>query len=206
VLVAVAPTCAPPAAVSGLKARLAFTYVDAPPEVPGGPPSFARELRLRPSITNTGPTAVDLFGVTVPITFSHRVKPDAAAPGWAVAPAADYVLDCYWAQVVTSAGAPVYGQPNACEYMSVNATATGLLLQFQGGRLCAGCTLAGAAAAGDATVNAKHATYLQMDVSPPPAVGQISCTPLPAPPARCAAAISPLAAAGAAVVPAKPQL
>jgi hypothetical protein len=198
VLVAVEPTCAPPAAVSGLKARLAFTYVDAPLSVPGGPPSLARELRLRPTLTNTGPAAVDLFGVTLPITFSHRVKPVAAAPGWAMAPPPEYVLDCYWSQIVTSAGAPVYGQPNACEFMSLNATSTGLLLQFQGGRLCAGCTLAGASATGDATVNVKHASYLQMETTPPPAVGPIGCAPLPAPPARCAAAVSPLAAAGAA--------
>ncbi len=56
------PACAPPAAVAALKARLTWTYVDAPADVPGAPMQLARELRLRPSITNSGPTAVDLFG------------------------------------------------------------------------------------------------------------------------------------------------
>jgi hypothetical protein len=98
-------------------------------------------------------------------------------------------------QVVTAAGAPVYGQPNACEFIALTATAAGLQLQFLGGRLCAGCTLAGGSAAADATVNAKHVSYLQMETSPQPAVGAAACTPLPAPNERCRAAVSPLAAA-----------
>jgi hypothetical protein len=36
--------------------------------------------------------------VSFPIAFSHRVKPDAAAPGWVVAPPPEFQLDCFWAQ------------------------------------------------------------------------------------------------------------
>jgi hypothetical protein len=39
-----------------------------------------------------------IAGVSFSIAFSHRVKPDAAAPGWVVAPPPEFQLDCFWAQ------------------------------------------------------------------------------------------------------------
>jgi hypothetical protein len=152
---------------------------------------YSRELRLRPSLTNSGPAAVDLFGVVLPITFSRRIKPDAAQPDWEAAPSDAFQLDCFWWQIVTAAGAPVFGQPNACEFMALAGTDAGLAIRFLGGRLCAGCTLAGSSGATDATVNVKHASYLQMETQPAPAVGALSCAPLAAPPQRCS---SPAAA------------
>ena len=186
------PGCLSSADLASLRVRIGWTYADGAPALPGGPPQPSRELRIRPSITNAGTKAVNLFGVTVPISFSHRVMADGGA--WAVAPPTAFQLDCFWAQIVTSAGAPIYGQPNSCEFMSINATATGLQLTFLGGRLCAGCTLAGGNAATDATINVKHMAYQQLESAPQPALGPLSCAPLSAPPLRCAGAVSPLAA------------
>jgi hypothetical protein len=194
------PACAPPSDISSLRVRFGWTYADGAPALPGGPPQPSRELRIRPSITNAGTKAVNLFGVSIPINFSHRVRPDGVAP-WAPAPAKAFQLDCFWAQIVTSSGAPIFGQPNACEYMNVSSTPTGLQLRFLGGRLCAGCTLSGGSASTDATVNVKHEAYQQLETQPQPVLGAVTCAPLSAPPPRCAEAQSPLAAGPAPATP-----
>ena len=129
--------------------------------------------------------------MTLPISFAQRVKADVSAPAWSAAEPSAFQLDCFWAQVVTSAGAPVFGQPNACEYVSLSPTPSGMQLTFLGGRLCAGCTLTGSTGSSDATLNVKHTSYLLMDASTPPALGPISCAPPAAPPARCASSAAP---------------
>ena len=95
-----------------------------------------------------------------------------------------------------AAGAPPYGQRSACEYLTATlldgpapSAPPGLVLNitFNGGELCAGCTL-GAAGSGDddAFLNVKRLAYEPLSVKTPPRVlGPAVCAPSRTPPALC---------------------
>lgn len=200
------PMCAPADDLAQLSLSLAYTYIDGPADPLTGQPQRSRELRLRPTLRNFGSHSVPLFGVSFTITFPHAVSLPTQQPGpdgqmvpsmsTVVAQGTDFTTDCFWAQVQTKDGVPVYGQRPACEYLAVtpNDSSTGIVITFQGGALCSGCTLSGATGTTDAVLNVKHVQYAQLATSPPPAVvqGGAMCDPPGAPPSRCTSAVPPL--------------
>lgn len=181
------PTCAS-GNLSALRVSLAYAYADGPADPTTGRPQPARELRLRPSVRNDGATSVPLFGASFTVAFPMSLKSANEGSPFAPAMPDDYSADCFWAQVVTPGGLPIYGQRNSCEYLSARVSESGVTFTFVGGSLCAGCTLAGAAGAADAMVNVKGVNYGQMATQPKPLIagnGKLGCAEVPAPPARC---------------------
>ena len=208
------PACAPWAAslpgnsnascaadLSGLVVTLAYTYVDGPSDPLTGQPQRARELRLRPTLRNYGPASVPLFGVSFTVIFPRTVALPTRSPGPdgsplttltnTEAPIGDFSADCFWAQVVTKDGVPVYGQRPVCEYLSATPSdaGNGIEVTFLGGALCAGCSLSGSTGATDAMLNIKHVQYAQLATAPQVVLdspkGAVHCNAPDAPPSRC---------------------
>jgi hypothetical protein len=193
------PACA--ADLSQLVVTLAYTYVDGPNDPLTGQPQRGRELRLRPTLRNYGPTTVPLFGVSFTVIFPRAVALPTTSPGPDGSPLktmtnseasiGDFTADCFWAQVTTKDGVPVYGQRPVCEYLSATPsdTGNGMEVTFLGGALCAGCALSGSSGNTDAMLNIKHTQYAQLATQPPVVLdspkGAVHCDAPDAPPARC---------------------
>lgn len=65
--------------------------------------------------------------------------------------------------MTTRSGFPIGGLGGACSYLRFTVAESGFAVQFLGGTLCGGCSVAGATGPAEAVFNVKHVSYLQLN-------------------------------------------
>lgn len=189
------PTVAPASALSQLTLTTSVNFVLVQTQLPASSTNAGAwegkaptEVLFAPVLRNGGTSAVPLLGVRIPLAFAPRVLVPTSPPRWASAHPDEFILECWGGQTTTASGARPPRDLTVCSYATLQPSADGrgLDLAFNGGSLCAKCTLTGTGPNG-VLFALKHLGYIPIDADKSvltPLSGAVASVPS-APPIFC---------------------